>query len=201
MVVLSGWRHYKVFAHWSEAIGRDSLLGTPLASLHLQNQSQAQAKAQALEKGNKGGLTTEDCACQLRDALRVPTFYVAQFKLDTEAVYARHKVLVLNVGNCGFKGQAFLNGFNLGRYWPVMGPQVTLYIPRQTLMPSSSEKFLNTLVLFELERDARPCLKVFLSDRHIVNGTTPSNYRLHKEELETAEKVHPKARSSGWPDG
>lgn len=23
------------------------------------------------------------------------------------------------------KGVAFVNGFNLGRYWPVMGPQVT----------------------------------------------------------------------------
>ena len=26
------------------------------------------------------------------------------------------------------KGVAFLNSHNLGRYWPIMGPQVTLYI-------------------------------------------------------------------------
>ena len=26
------------------------------------------------------------------------------------------------------KGVAFVNGHNLGRYWPIMGPQVILYI-------------------------------------------------------------------------
>ncbi len=27
------------------------------------------------------------------------------------------------------KGVAWINGFNLGRYWPAMGPQKTLYVP------------------------------------------------------------------------
>ncbi|XP_075543398.1 beta-galactosidase-like [Dermacentor variabilis] len=43
------------------------------------------------------------------------------------------------------KGIAFLNGFNLGRYWPARGPQKTLYVPR-TLFRKE-----NLLVLIELE--------------------------------------------------
>ncbi|XP_075738146.1 beta-galactosidase-1-like protein isoform X2 [Rhipicephalus microplus] len=43
------------------------------------------------------------------------------------------------------KGIAFLNGFNLGRYWPARGPQKTLYVPR-TLFRKK-----NVLVLIELE--------------------------------------------------
>lgn len=59
----------------------------------------------------------EDCGCGLRDILRVPTFYVARFHLQ----HLPLRDLVLNVGECGHKGIAFMNGFNLGRYWPVMG--------------------------------------------------------------------------------
>ena len=42
------------------------------------------------------------------------------------------------------KGVAFVNGFNLGRYWKI-GPQQTLYIPGELL------KEENELVIFELE--------------------------------------------------
>lgn len=31
------------------------------------------------------------------------------------------------------KGFVFINGFNLGRYWPLAGPQITMYIPRDLL--------------------------------------------------------------------
>lgn len=50
------------------------------------------------------------------------------------------------------KGVAFLNGFNLGRYWPVMGPQVTLYVP-SNLFHSYPQQ--NNLTLLELE--SAPC--------------------------------------------
>ena len=29
-----------------------------------------------------------------------------------------------------FQGVAYVNGFNLGRYWPSMGPQKNLFVPR-----------------------------------------------------------------------
>lgn len=43
------------------------------------------------------------------------------------------------------KGVAWLNGFNLGRYWK-RGPQQTLYVPRPLLKPGENE-----LILFELD--------------------------------------------------
>lgn len=45
------------------------------------------------------------------------------------------------------KGVAFVNGFNLGRYWTNVGPQCTLYIPAPLLRPG-----LNELIIFELEQ-------------------------------------------------
>lgn len=44
------------------------------------------------------------------------------------------------------KGVAYVNGFNLGRYWPLAGPQMTLYIPAPFLITGTNE-----LVLVELE--------------------------------------------------
>ncbi|XP_075527753.1 beta-galactosidase-like [Dermacentor variabilis] len=46
------------------------------------------------------------------------------------------------------KGFAFINGFNLGRYWPPTGPQVTLYVPAPYMRPHPEE---NRLLLFETE--------------------------------------------------
>lgn len=44
------------------------------------------------------------------------------------------------------KGIAFINGFNLGRYWSLVGPQITLYVPKELLREGS-----NSLTLIELE--------------------------------------------------
>ena len=50
------------------------------------------------------------------------------------------------------QGQAYVNGFNLGRYWPAAGPQDTLYVPANVLL---SGQQLSKLVLVELDR--APC--------------------------------------------
>ncbi|BFF93460.1 beta-galactosidase [Drosophila madeirensis] len=52
----------------------------------------------------------------------------------------------LNMAGWG-KGVAYVNGFNLGRYWPVAGPQVTLYVPNEILKLGD-----NTLVILEYQR-------------------------------------------------
>lgn len=44
------------------------------------------------------------------------------------------------------KGVAYVNGYNLGRYWPVVGPQMTLYIPATFLRTGQ-----NILEILELE--------------------------------------------------
>jgi len=46
-----------------------------------------------------------------------------------------------------FQGVAFVNGINLGRYWPAAGPQITLYVPAPFMVPG-----LNVIVMAELER-------------------------------------------------
>ena len=51
------------------------------------------------------------------------------------------------------KGQAFVNGVNLGRYWPAVGPQYTLFVPANVL---SLKPSAISVVLLEL--DGAPCL-------------------------------------------
>ena len=66
------------------------------------------------------------------------TFYRAHFTVDTPTN------TYLNPS--GFKkGVAFVNGYNLGRYWTV-GPQLTLFVPAAVLKEGD-----NVLVLFEAE--------------------------------------------------
>ena len=45
------------------------------------------------------------------------------------------------------KGLVWVNGVNLGRYWPAAGPQVTLYVPGLVLRPGN-----NTILLMEQVR-------------------------------------------------
>lgn len=37
------------------------------------------------------------------------------------------------------KGFVFINGFNLGRYWPLVGPQITIYVPAELLKYGRNE--------------------------------------------------------------
>ncbi|XP_034945619.1 beta-galactosidase-like [Chelonus insularis] len=63
------------------------------------------------------------------------TFTIKNDPLDT----------YLNTADWG-KGIAYVNGHNLGRYWPQTGPQITLYVPSAFLMTG-----VNELVILELE--------------------------------------------------
>ncbi|XP_050729221.1 beta-galactosidase-like isoform X2 [Eriocheir sinensis] len=72
------------------------------------------------------------------------------------------------------KGVAWVNKFCLGRYWPEVGPQVTLYVPWSILKRGENE-----LILFELESapcpassPASPCAAT-LQDQHVIDGPTP----------------------------
>ena len=71
------------------------------------------------------------------------------------------------------KGIAYLNGINLGRYWPVMGPQQTLYVPGSWIKPKCRE---NTLVIFE--QDEAPFRKPIVSFTTvpILDGPTPLHH-------------------------
>jgi beta-galactosidase len=69
--------------------------------------------------------------------LAAPTFYHAAFKVD----WPLDTFLALPGWT---KGAAWVNGFNLGRYWE-KGPQKTLYVPAPVLRQGENE-----LVIFEL---------------------------------------------------
>lgn len=83
-----------------------------------------------------------------------PSFYRGQFQVDEPAD------TFLNMTGWT-KGVAYINGFNLGRYWEI-GPQDTLYIPAPLL-----RKGKNEIILFELHG----CLSsnVMLQDYPVLN--------------------------------
>lgn len=68
----------------------------------------------------------------------LPTFYLGSFSTSKKAD------TFLDTTGWG-KGQAFLNGVNLGRYWRV-GPTYTMYTPKPILADS------NQLLMFELDK-------------------------------------------------
>lgn len=59
------------------------------------------------------------------------------------------------------KGLIVINGFNLGRYWPLAGPQITTFIPKDLLKSGK-----NTFTIVELQR-APSDLKMNFTDKPI----------------------------------
>ncbi|XP_062950240.1 beta-galactosidase-1-like protein [Cynocephalus volans] len=70
------------------------------------------------------------------------------------------------------KGQVWINGFNLGRYWTKQGPQQTLYVPRPLLFSSG---ILNIIILLELEK-VPPQPEVQFLDKPILNSSIHKTY-------------------------
>ncbi|XP_054441610.1 beta-galactosidase-1-like protein [Pteronotus mesoamericanus] len=70
------------------------------------------------------------------------------------------------------KGQVWINGFNLGRYWTKRGPQQTLYVPRPLLFPRGA---LNNITLLELE-NVPPQPQIQFLDSPILNSTLHKTY-------------------------
>ena len=69
-----------------------------------------------------------------------------------------------------FQGQAFLNDFNLGRYWPVMGPQITLYVPAGAFS-QNGDNVLNLVELDKAPCDVQETCYVEMITTPILNGT------------------------------
>ncbi len=69
-----------------------------------------------------------------------PVFLRGTFKADSKADCFVH------LNNFG-KGNVWVNGFNLGRYWTKQGPQKALYIP-SVLLNTDKE---NEIIIFDIE--------------------------------------------------
>ncbi|XP_010213661.1 PREDICTED: beta-galactosidase-1-like protein [Tinamus guttatus] len=64
------------------------------------------------------------------------------------------------------KGQLWINGFNLGRYWPQRGPQQTLFVPSSVLHSDRP----NNITVLELE-GAPPVPSLLFLDQPLFNKT------------------------------
>ncbi|NWH80843.1 BGAL galactosidase, partial [Piaya cayana] len=64
------------------------------------------------------------------------------------------------------KGQLWINGFNLGRYWPHRGPQQTLFVPGSVLHAGQP----NNITVLELE-GAPPTPSLLFLDQPLFNRT------------------------------
>ena len=99
----------------------------------------------------------------------IPSFFAGQFTLPDRSNYPLDTFLRLDGWQ---KGLAFINGFNLGRYWSV-GPQLTLYTPAHLFKPYPE---INTIVVFETEScqcDHSKRCSIDFVEKHVINGTTP----------------------------
>ena len=73
------------------------------------------------------------------------------------------------------KGIVWINGFNVGRYWPVAGPQVTLFVPKTKLFPADKT---NEILIFEQEfspcfdPSSSSCSVEFVTE-HVINASVP----------------------------
>ncbi|XP_005395626.1 PREDICTED: beta-galactosidase-1-like protein [Chinchilla lanigera] len=88
------------------------------------------------------------------------------------------------------KGQVWINGFNLGRYWTKQGPQQTLYVPRPLLFPKGG---INKITLLELE-NVPPQPHIQFLDKPILNSTL---HRTHTDLLSDAQSAYQPMELSG----
>ncbi|XP_036122312.1 beta-galactosidase isoform X1 [Molossus molossus] len=100
----------------------------------------------------------------------LPAFYVGNFSIPSGIPDLPQDTFIQFPG--WTKGQVWINGFNLGRYWPARGPQMTLFVPQHILVTSAP----NTIVVLELERapcsDDLPklCMVEFV-DKPVISAT------------------------------
>jgi len=112
-------------------------------------------------------LEEESTNTSVKSVQKIPTFFTGKFQLPQNSSLPLDSFLKLEGWG---KGIAFLNGFNLGRYWPLAGPQHTLYSPAHLFKPHPQE---NRLTVFELEKnpcdEESECLLHFVKE-HVLNG-------------------------------
>lgn len=71
-----------------------------------------------------------------------PVIFYAEFDITAAVIYDTY----LDPTGWG-KGIVYINGFHLGRYWPLVGPQVTMYVPKEIL-----KKTDNKIIILEYQR-------------------------------------------------
>ncbi|KAI1885668.1 hypothetical protein AGOR_G00206190 [Albula goreensis] len=129
---------------------------------------------EAVSKGLLQGALSQKAAPPAQ--LSTPTFYAGSFSIPS-GIPALPQDTYIQFPGWG-KGQVWINGFNLGRYWPTRGPQMTLYVPVHILSTTAA----NNVTVLELE--SAPCAQggctVEFTNTPILNATvahTPAHKR------------------------
>ncbi|XP_056891132.1 beta-galactosidase isoform X3 [Takifugu flavidus] len=152
-------------------LGNDTLSGWTMFSLSID-----EVVSQGLLDGTKAPQAPQPADISL------PTFYQGSFVIpdgipdlpqDTYVKLPKWR-----------KGQVWINGFNVGRYWPARGPQVTLFVPANILSTAGP----NNVTVLELE--GAPCSSCYVefTASPLLNATLQLDYKqarrlFHKEDL------------------
>uniref|UniRef100_A0A3B4TBX5 Beta-galactosidase n=1 Tax=Seriola dumerili TaxID=41447 RepID=A0A3B4TBX5_SERDU len=147
-------------------LGRDTLTGWTMYSLSID---------EAVSQGLLGEKESTPTDPPQPAALSLPAFYGGSFIIpDGIPDLPQDTYIKLPKWR---KGQVWINGFNLGRYWPARGPQVTLFVPANIL----STEAPNNVTVLELEEapcSSGPCTVEF-TNTPILNATVTSHHKQH----------------------
>ncbi|OWM76581.1 hypothetical protein CDL15_Pgr005545 [Punica granatum] len=122
-----------------------ALLGWKMVSVPLHNLNESPNINKIIQAGRSGfrkissGRNTDKNS---ENVTRVPAFYTGSFFID-EADQVKDSFISFRGWG---KGVALINDFNLGRFWPSVGPQCNLYVPAPVLRQGK-----NVVVILELE--------------------------------------------------
>lgn len=119
-------------------LGADVLTGWTMYSLNIDL---------AVTQGLLGRSVSSDPPPPAKPSL--PTFYGGSFVIP-DGIPDLPQDTYVKLPNWT-KGQIWINGFNLGRFWPARGPQVTLFVPCNILSTTAP----NNITVLELE--TAPC--------------------------------------------
>ncbi|XP_071263288.1 beta-galactosidase [Salvelinus alpinus] len=157
-------------------LGADILTGWEVYSLSIE---------QAVSQGLLWEMGSMEAGTPPPSPLSVPSFYGGTFVIP-DGIPDLPQDTYIHFPDWR-KGQVWINGFNLGRYWPARGPQITLYVPASILSTAAP----NNVTVLELEGDPctpGPCTVEF-ANTPVLNATVKSDHKhqralFHKEDYD-----------------
>ncbi|XP_024145949.1 beta-galactosidase [Oryzias melastigma] len=148
-------------------LGKDTLTGWTMYSLSIDD---------AVSQGRLGETSSARADPPQPGSLSTPAFYGGSFIIP-DGIPDLPQDTYIKLPNWR-KGQIWINGVNLGRYWPARGPQMTLFVPVNLLTTAAP----NNVTVLELEGtpcNTQPCTVEFTTTP-ILNATVQSEYEQHR---------------------
>ncbi|RVE76192.1 hypothetical protein OJAV_G00006140 [Oryzias javanicus] len=147
--------------------GKDTLCGWTMYSLSIDD---------AVSQGRLGETPSARADPPQPGSLSTPAFYGGSFIIP-DGIPDLPQDTYIKLPNWR-KGQIWINGVNLGRYWPARGPQMTLFVPVNLLSTAAP----NNVTVLELEWapcNTQPCTVEFMATP-ILNATVQFEYEQHR---------------------